>query len=123
MVDFEPKILSKDELSRISMDVNSEELLLFEDHCLNSHVESKALLEAKEPGSPWVIVKDIKTGEKSEIIDCTSQNWTLALGFAHPDVNYAVSEQMKRLTHVKSSVISPAHYYNLILIPAKNSFI
>jgi 4-aminobutyrate aminotransferase-like enzyme len=108
MVDFEPKIVSKDELSRISMDVNSEELLLFEDHCLNAHIESKALIEAKEPGSPWVVVKDIKTGEKSEIIDCTSQNWTLALGFAHPDVNYAVSEQMKRLTHVKSSVVSPA---------------
>ncbi len=108
MVDFEPKILSKDELSRISADVNSEELILFEDHCLNAHIESKVLLEAKEPGSAWVIVKDIKTGEKSEILDCTSQNWTLALGFAHPDVNYAVSEQMKRLTHIKSSAVSPS---------------
>ena len=108
MTDFEPKIVSKEELSRISADVNPEELLLFENHCLNVHYESKVLLGAKEPGSPWVVVKDFKTGEKSEIIDCSSQNWVLALGFAHPDVNYAVTEQMKRLTHVKSSVISPA---------------
>ncbi|MFX1444737.1 MAG: aspartate aminotransferase family protein [Promethearchaeota archaeon] len=108
MADFEPKIVSKEELSRISADVNPEELLLFEDHCLNVHYEDKVLIEAKEPGSPWVITKDLKTGETAEIIDCTSQNWTLALGFAHPDVNYAVSEQMKRFTHVKSSVISPA---------------
>lgn len=108
MTDFEPKIISKEELSRISADVNPEELLLFENHCLNVHYESKVLLGAKEPGSPWVVVKDFKTGEKSEIIDCSSQNWVLALGFAHPDVNYAVAEQMKRLTHVKSSAISPA---------------
>ncbi|TFG26131.1 MAG: aspartate aminotransferase family protein [Promethearchaeota archaeon] len=108
MADFEPKIVSKEELSRISADVNPEELLLFENHCLNVHYESKVLLGAKEPGSPWVVVKDFKTGERSEIIDCSSQNWTLALGFAHPDVNFAVSEQMKRLTHVKSSAVSPA---------------
>ncbi len=108
MTDFNPKVLSKEELSRISADVNSEELMLFDDHCLNIHYDNKVLIEAKEPGSPWVVVRDFKTGEKSEIIDCTSQNWTLALGFANPDVNYAVTEQMKRLTHVKSSTVSPA---------------
>ncbi|MFW9950736.1 MAG: hypothetical protein ACFFKA_11510, partial [Candidatus Thorarchaeota archaeon] len=108
MADFNPKILSKEELSNISAGVNEEELLIFDEHCLSVHYESKVLLEAKEPGSPWVIAKDFKTGEVSEFLDCTSQNWTLALGFANPDVNYAVSEQMKRLTHVKSSVISPA---------------
>ena len=108
MVDIDPKVLSKDELSRISADVNPEELLLFDNHCLNVYYEPKVLIEAKEPGSPWVIVKDFKTGEKSEIIDCTSQNWVLALGFANSDVNYAVAEQMKRITHTKSSVISPA---------------
>ncbi len=108
MVDIEPKVLSKDELSRISADINPEELLLFDKHCLNVYYEPKVLIEAKEPGSPWVIVKDFKTGEKSEIIDCTSQNWVLALGFANSDVNYAVAEQMKRITHTKSSVITPA---------------
>jgi len=108
MTDFEPKILSKEELSRISADVNPEELLLFDNHCISAHYEDKVLIEAKEPGSPWVVTKDFKTGERAEIIDCTAQNWTLALGFAHPDVNYAVAEQMKRITHVKSGVVSPA---------------
>ena len=114
MVDFNPKIVSKEELSRISADVNQEELLLFENHLLHVQYDPNVLIEAKEPGSPWVIVKDFKTGKKSEIIDCTSQNWTLALGFANPDVNYAVAEQMKRLTHIKSNVISPARakFYN-----------
>ncbi|MFX1257450.1 MAG: aspartate aminotransferase family protein [Promethearchaeota archaeon] len=108
MVNFEPKFLSKDELRRISADINSEQLRLFESHCLNVHYDPNILIEAKEPGSPWVIVKNLKTGEKSEIFDCTSQNWTLALGFANPDVNYAVAQQMKRLTHIKSNVVSPA---------------
>jgi 4-aminobutyrate aminotransferase-like enzyme len=114
MVDFKPKIVSKEELKNISAGVNEEELLVFDNHCLNVHYENKVLLEAKEPGSPWVIVKDFKTGEISEILDCTSQNWTLALGFANPDVNYAVAEQMNRLTHIKSSVISPSRtkFYN-----------
>ncbi|MFX1407244.1 MAG: aspartate aminotransferase family protein [Promethearchaeota archaeon] len=114
MVDFEPKIVSKEELRNISAGVNEEELLVFDNHCLNVHYENKVLIEAKEPGSPWVITKDFKTGEISEILDCTSQNWTLALGFANPDVNYAVAEQMRRLTHIKSSVISPSRskFYN-----------
>ncbi len=108
MVEFNPQIVSKEELRAISAGVNEEELLLFDKHCLNVYYEPKVLIEAKEPGSPWVVVKDFKTGEQSEIIDCTSQNWTLALGFANPDVNYAVAEQMKRLTHIKSDVVSPA---------------
>ena len=108
MVEFNPKVLSKEELSRISADVNPEELILFDKHCLHNYYENKVLIEAKEPGSPWVIVKDFKTGEQSEIIDCTSQNWALNLGFANPDVNYAVAEQMKRLTHIKSDVVSPS---------------
>ncbi|MHA2130828.1 MAG: aspartate aminotransferase family protein [Promethearchaeota archaeon] len=108
MADFNPKILSKEELSNISAGVNEEDLLLFEDHCLNVHYESNVFMEAKEPGSPWVVVKNLKNGEISKMLDCTSQNWVLALGFANPDVNYAVSEQMKRLTHIKSSGLSPA---------------
>ena len=81
---------------------------MFDKHSINVYYEQKVLVEAKEPGSPWVVVKDFKTGEQSEMLDCTSQNWTLALGFANPDINYAVAEQMKRLTHIKSDVVSPS---------------
>jgi len=108
MVDFNPQVVSKEELRAISAGINEEELLLFDKHCISNYYESKVLIEAKEPGSPWVVVKDFKTGEQTEIIDCTSQNWALNLGFANPDVNYAVTEQMKRLTHIKSDSVSPS---------------
>ena len=108
MVDFNPKIISKEELRAISAGVNEEELLLFDNHCLNVYYDNKVIIEAKEPGSPWVIVKDFKTGKITEILDCTSQNWVLALGFANPDVNFAVAEQMSRITHIRSDSVSPA---------------
>ncbi|MFX1310701.1 MAG: aspartate aminotransferase family protein [Promethearchaeota archaeon] len=108
MVDFNPQILSKEELSAISAGINEEELLLFDKHLLNNYYDENILLEAKEPGSPWIVVKNYKTGEISEKLDCTAQFWSLALGFAHPDVNYAVAEQMKRLTHIKSEGVSPS---------------
>ncbi len=36
-----------------------------------------------------------------EFLDCTAQAWTCNIGFANPDVAFAVSEQLKRLTHVR----------------------
>ncbi len=108
MVDINPKYIDKEELVGISSDISLEEIENFDKHSLNNFVELKTIIEAKEPGSPWVIVKDNKTGEREEIFDCTSMNWTLALGFAQPDVNYAVYEQMKRLTHVRSGCLTPA---------------
>jgi 4-aminobutyrate aminotransferase-like enzyme len=38
-----------------------------------------------------------------EIIDCTAQAWSLAVGGCHPKVIAAVSEQIKHLTHVRTS--------------------
>jgi len=37
-----------------------------------------------------------------EVIDCTAQNWSLAIGACHPKVIAAVSEQIKYLTHVRT---------------------
>ncbi len=39
MVDFNPKVVSKEELRAISAGVNEEELLLFDKHCLNNYFE------------------------------------------------------------------------------------
>jgi 4-aminobutyrate aminotransferase-like enzyme len=108
MNDFNPKVLSKEELTAISAGINEEELLMFDKHLLNNYYDENVLIEAKEPGSPWVVVKNFKTGKISEKLDCTAQFWSLALGFANPDVNYAVAEQMKRLTHIKSEGVSPS---------------
>ncbi len=107
MKELEPKVLSKEELTRISSGINEEEILQFDNHSLNNFVENYIVIEAKEPGSPWVRVRD-KQGNFKEILDVTSMNWTLALGFAHPDVNYAVYQQMQRLTHVRYNCLTPA---------------
>jgi 4-aminobutyrate aminotransferase-like enzyme len=107
MKDIEPKILSKEELERISSGINEEDLLEFDKHSLNNFVEPLTTIEAKEPGSAWVKVQDSK-GNTREILDVTSMNWTLSLGFAHPDVNYAAYQQMLRLSHVRYNVLTPA---------------
>lgn len=107
MNELEPKIISKEELERISSGLNEEDLIDFEKHNLNTFVEPLTAIEAKEPGSAWVRVRD-KEGNMRDILDATSMNWTLSLGFAHPDVNYAVFQQMMRLTHVRYNVLTPA---------------
>lgn len=107
MKDIEPKVISKEELTRISSGVNEEDILEFDKHTLNNFVEPLTVLEAKEPGSAWVKVRDDQ-GNLKDILDVTSMNWTLVLGFAHPDVNYAVVEQIKRLTHVRYNCLTPA---------------
>ena len=107
MKEIEPTVLKKEELERIGSGINEEELLEFDKHALNSFVEPLIPIEAKEPGSAWVRVRD-KDGTIKDIIDVTSMNWALSLGFAHPDVNYAVLQQMKRLTHVRYNTLTPA---------------
>jgi len=122
MKDIEPIILNKEELERIPVGVNEEELIEFDKHALNSFVEPLTAIEAREPGSAWVKVRD-KNGNIKEILDTTSMNWTLSLGFAHPDVNYAVYQQMMKLTHVRYNVLTPARakLVNVIseLLPGK----
>ena len=46
------------------------------------------------------IIKDV-TGK--EYIDCTSQAWTFNIGFGHPKVIEAAIEQIKKITHVRTS--------------------
>ncbi|MHA1272974.1 MAG: aspartate aminotransferase family protein [Promethearchaeota archaeon] len=122
MKEIEPKILSKEELDRISSGINEEEIIEFDKHSLNNFVEPLIAIEAKEPGSPWVKVRD-KDGKVKEILDVTSMNWTLTLGFAHPDINYAAVCQLTRLTHVRYNVLTPvrAKLCNKIaeLVPGK----
>lgn len=40
--------------------------------------------------------------EGREYIDCTSQAWTLGIGYAHPRVADAVAEQIHRYTHIRT---------------------
>ena len=43
----------------------------------------------------------LKDHTGKEFLDCTAQAWTCNIGFANPDVAFAVGEQLKRLTHVR----------------------
>ncbi|MFZ5853887.1 MAG: aspartate aminotransferase family protein [Chloroflexota bacterium] len=40
--------------------------------------------------------------EGREYIDCTSQAWSLGIGYAHPKVAAAVAEQVHRYTHIRT---------------------
>jgi len=42
-----------------------------------------------------------KTGK--EYIDCTSQAWSLNVGYCHPRVTQAVAEQIQKFTHIRTS--------------------
>jgi len=46
------------------------------------------------------VIRDING---KEYIDCTSQAWTYNIGFSHPKVIDAAIEQIKRITHVRTS--------------------
>jgi len=46
------------------------------------------------------VIKDVNG---KEYIDCTSQAWTYNVGFSHPRVIQAVSEQIGKITHVRTS--------------------
>jgi 4-aminobutyrate aminotransferase-like enzyme len=52
-----------------------------------------------ESGS-GAVIRDIKG---KEYIDCTSQAWTYNIGFSHPKVVNAAVEQIRKITHVRTS--------------------
>ncbi|MDD5705898.1 MAG: aminotransferase class III-fold pyridoxal phosphate-dependent enzyme [Kiritimatiellae bacterium] len=46
-----------------------------------------------------------------DYIDCTSQSWAMYLGYAHPDINRVVAEQMERLSHVHQGFDTLPRFY------------
>jgi len=46
------------------------------------------------------VIRDVKG---KEYIDCTSQAWTFNIGFGHPRVIDAAIEQIRKITHVRTS--------------------
>jgi 4-aminobutyrate aminotransferase-like enzyme len=45
-----------------------------------------------------------------QYIDCTSQSWALHLGYAHPEINQAVKEQMDLSTHFHTGFYTVPRY-------------
>jgi 4-aminobutyrate aminotransferase-like enzyme len=65
------------------------------------------------PGTPPILVRgegaSVWDSAGNEFIDCTSQAWSLNLGFNHPKVLQAAREQMDQLTHARSSFDTLVH--------------
>lgn len=94
MEPFQPQVLSHDEIRALLTEVSDEE---FEEAKAHSLVRLKhQILYEGVPGG--AIVTDTKG---NQYIDCTSQAWSLNVGYCHPDVMATVVEQMRHLTHVR----------------------
>lgn len=46
-----------------------------------------------------------------DYIDCTSQSWAMYLGFANPEINRVVTQQMERYSHIHQGFDTPARFY------------
>ncbi|MFQ5892233.1 MAG: aminotransferase class III-fold pyridoxal phosphate-dependent enzyme, partial [Candidatus Methanofastidiosia archaeon] len=91
---FQPEVLSKDEISKMLGEITQRELEIARKAHLTEFYD--LVLFEGEPGG--ATVRDVM-GRK--FIDCTAQAWSLNVGYVQRDVIFAVSEQMKRLTHVR----------------------
>ncbi len=91
---LKPKVLTENEIAEMLTNVTEEEI----EEC-NSHILTplkEMLLFSGTPGG--ATVKDL---DGNEYLDCTSQAWTLNVGYVNPDVIYATQFQAERLTHVR----------------------
>jgi len=46
-----------------------------------------------------------------DYIDCTSQSWAMYLGFANPDINRVVAQQMEKMSHVHQGFDTLPRFY------------
>jgi 4-aminobutyrate aminotransferase-like enzyme len=94
MEPFQPQVLSRDEIRALLTEVTDEEFEEAKGHSLVG-LKHQILYEGVPGGA---IVTDTKG---NQYIDCTSQAWSLNVGYCHPDVMATVVEQMHHLTHVR----------------------
>ncbi len=96
MTPMKPKVLTENEIKEMLTKVTEEEIIEYKKHTL-THLKD-TILASGTPGGATV-----KDTEGNEYLDCTSQAWTLNVGFVNPDVIYATQFQAERLTHVRYS--------------------
>lgn len=94
MVEFSPEVLSEEWIDSLLSELSEAELEKGKERSLIPMLD-QVLFE----GVPNTATVRDYAGK--ELIDCTSQAWTLNVGFVNPDVMCAVAHQMKRLTHVR----------------------
>jgi len=75
-------------------EVTEQEFAEAKTHSLTG-LKRQILLEGTPGGAT------VSDTQGNEYIDCTSQAWSLNVGYNHPDIIAAVTEQMRHLTHVR----------------------
>ena len=99
----DPKYLAKEEIDRlINNPLNEEEILICRRNHLLTNAREDIITGSKEPGSIY-----FKTHKGEEILDCTSQAWSLNLGHNNPDITYAINLQAQKTTHTTSFFLTP----------------
>jgi 4-aminobutyrate aminotransferase-like enzyme len=88
MTPFVPQVLDKREIEALLQEVSAEEIA--QARHLSLVPLHTTILYRGEPGGAIVYDYDGKA-----YIDCTSQAWTLNVGYCHPDVLAVAVEQMK----------------------------
>lgn len=104
---FNPKWLTKEEIEEIvSGDLTDEEI----NECKKNHllvpVFDDIMEGTTEPGTGGTVYFKFR-GKDTPILDCTSQAWSLNLGHAPADVNYAVALQSQHSNHVRYGYLTP----------------
>jgi 4-aminobutyrate aminotransferase-like enzyme len=94
MEPFQPQVLSHDQIQAMLTEVTEEEFAEAKTHSL-VHLKRQILYEGQPGGA---IVTDT---DGNQYIDCTSQAWSLNVGYCQPDVVATVAEQMHHLTQVR----------------------
>lgn len=91
---MKPKVLTENEITEMLTKYTEEEL----EEC-NSHILTPLKELVLASGTPGGAIVQDTLG--NEYLDCTSQAWTLNIGYVNPDVVFAVQFQAERLTHVR----------------------
>ena len=91
---FQPQVLSIEEIRAMLTEVTEQEFEEAKGHSL-TRLKRQILFEGTPGGA---LVRDT---DGNEYLDCTSQAWSLNVGYCQPDVLATVMEQMRHLTHVR----------------------
>ncbi len=104
---FDTKWLTKKEIEELILSKISDEEV---EKCKKNHLLVPVLNEivegTTEPGKGGTAYFKFRNREEP-ILDCTAQAWSLNLGHAPSDVNYAVALQAQHANHVRYGYLTP----------------
>ncbi|MHA1746052.1 MAG: aspartate aminotransferase family protein [Promethearchaeota archaeon] len=104
---YNTKWLSKEEIETlINLELTEEEITECRKHHLLVPVFDPIMEGTDHPGEGGTAYFRLR-GDSEPFMDCTSQAWSLNLGHAPADVNYAVALQAQHSTHVQYGFLTP----------------